>query len=105
MQKSGWLALAGVAIGFAACAAMADPAPPPPPQGQPPAPAARPAKPDPGQVVSCRDESVTGSIINRKRVCKTKREWDEQAMQTQQKLQDDAILGGRPAGCAGGIRC
>ncbi len=95
MQKSAWLAVASIATAFAATAAMADPAPASAPQGQPAAPAARPAKPDPGQVVSCRDESVTGSIINRKRVCKTKREWDEEAMLTERKLEEDRIIGAR----------
>jgi hypothetical protein len=76
--------------GFAASAAIADPPPAEDqPQAQPPPPAhapSQPRKPDPSQVVSCRDEDVGGSMLNRKRVCKTKRQWDEQAQQTQSEV-------------------
>jgi hypothetical protein len=85
-------AAASVAV-LAAWGAAAEPQPPA--QGQAPSPpaASRPAKPDPGQVVVCRDEQVTGSIVSRKRVCKTRREWDEQAQETQRILEQDKVLG------------
>lgn len=40
--------------------------------------ASQPAKPaDPKDRVTCRDEEVTGTHLGAKRVCHTKREWDE----------------------------
>lgn len=74
---------AGVMLfGLAAAAQAADP----PAAAQQPAaadahsgaPAASPpAKPDPQERVICREEEVTGTLLGGKRVCHTKRQWDQ----------------------------
>ena len=87
-------AIAGAVGTLAAWSAMAADPPPPQSQPQPQAQAQTPpARPDPGQVTICRDENVTGSLVSRKRVCKTKREWDEQAEQTEQAIEQGKIVG------------
>jgi hypothetical protein len=89
------LGLAAGALVAALTAWSASAETPPAAPGQTPSKpqAASHPKPDPGQVVICRDEQVTGSIISRKRTCKTRRAWDEQATATEQELEQGRILG------------
>jgi hypothetical protein len=71
------LALLGAA-GLCAATAVAQAGDPPPAnQGQAQAVSSKPAKPNPQDREICREEKVTGSILSGKRVCHTKREWDQ----------------------------
>lgn len=73
------LALLGAAGLWSAAAAVQAGDPPAANQGQAPAVSSKPAKPDPEDRVVCQEEEVTGSILGGKRVCHTKREWEQMA--------------------------
>ena len=68
---------------------------PPPSAAPPPAPSQNPTivvegeRPDPDQVV-CEKVVATGSRVNVKRVCLTRREWDE-ARQSDREAIDDTF--------------
>ena len=90
-------ALSGLAaLGASTAAVAGDPPPAAPPAHSSAPPSAAPAQPpkrDTASVVSCRDYEVTGSHISRKRVCHTKREWDDLESQTQETILQNTIAG------------
>jgi hypothetical protein len=71
-------AAAGLLIAASVCGVAAAQTAPSPPNSTP-ATGAAPGKTDPGDKVICHyEEGDTGSLLNsRKKVCHTKREWDE----------------------------
>jgi hypothetical protein len=70
-----------------AATAQADDAPP----KQSSAPAAAQKKPDPRDQIVCREEQEIGSLISRKRVCHTKREWDQISADARQQLDANQV--------------
>ena len=81
------LAAASLSGAAAAAAAQAgDPPPANPAQAQAQAAASTPAKPDPEDKVTCRQEEEIGTRLGGKRVCHTQREWKRIAQDGQDLL-------------------
>jgi hypothetical protein len=63
------------------------------------APSAATPQPDPGSVKICKTYAKTGSLVQGRKVCRTKREWDAQ-IQLERDASERFIKNnrGRPAG-------
>ncbi|MCE9520939.1 MAG: hypothetical protein K8S25_00740 [Alphaproteobacteria bacterium] len=82
------LALAGGVTGAAAEETPGTAASPAAGQTAPANVAAEPAPGSPQEVVCKKEEAATGTMLGRKKICKTRKEWDDLRRESQAALQD-----------------